>query len=86
MLAVLLIPSGIYTLMTLGLPESPRWLFSIKNDEAGARKTLEEVGVENIEQTIQEIKIANEQEKTQGGLQLFTKNHTKIIVIISPHR
>jgi sugar porter (SP) family MFS transporter len=79
MLAVLLIPSVIYTLMTLGLPESPRWLFSIKNDEAGARKTLEEVGVENIDQTIQEIKIANEQEKMEGGLKLFTKHHYKII-------
>ena len=79
MLAVLLIPSVIYTLMTLGLPESPRWLFSTKKDEAGARKTLEEVGVENIEQTIQEIKMANEQEKIEGGFKLFTKHHSKII-------
>jgi sugar porter (SP) family MFS transporter len=81
MLAVLLIPSGIYTLLTLGLPESPRWLFSVKNDEAGARATLAIVGVENIDETIQEIKTANEEEKAQGGLKLFTKKHTKIISI-----
>ena len=81
MLAVLLIPSIIYTFMTLGLPESPRWLFSVKNDEAGARKNLAIVGVENIDQTIQEIKTANEEEKAQGSIQLFTKHHSKILSI-----
>ena len=81
MLAVLLIPSIIYTFMTLGLPESPRWLFSVKNDEAGARENLAIVGVENIDQTIQEIKTANEEEKAQGTIQLFTKHHSKIISI-----
>jgi sugar porter (SP) family MFS transporter len=81
MLAVLLIPSIIYTLMTLGLPESPRWLFSVKNDEEGARENLAIVGVENIDQTIQEIKIAYEEEKAHGAIQLFTKHHSKIISI-----
>jgi len=81
MLAVLLIPSTIYTLMTLGLPESPRWLLSVKNDEASARKTLQEVGVDNIDETIQEINISNAQEKSFGATQLFTKHHTKIISI-----
>ncbi len=81
MLAVLLIPSSVYTLMTLGLPESPRWLFSIKNDAAAARETLAMVGVEHIDQTLEEIKVANEQEKAQGSLQLFTKHHRKIISI-----
>ena len=81
MLAVLLVPSTIFTLMSLGLPESPRWLLSTKNDEAGARKNLEVVGVENIDETIQEIKVSNEQEKSFGVAKLFTKHHTKIISI-----
>ena len=81
MLAVLLIPSIIYTLMTLGLPESPRWLFSVKNDEALARENLAIVGVENIDETIQEISIAYEEEKAQGSIQLFTKYHSKILSI-----
>ena len=79
MLAVLLIPSSVYTIMTLGLPESPRWLFSVANDEAAARKTLAIVGVENIDETINEIKVSNEQEKSFGSAKLFTKHHTKII-------
>ena len=81
MLAVLLIPSIIYTLMTLGLPESPRWLFSVKNDEAGARANLAIVGVENIDETIQEISTAYEEEKAQGSIQLFTTHHRKILSI-----
>jgi MFS transporter, SP family, arabinose:H+ symporter len=81
MLAVLLIPSIIYTLMSLGLPETPRWLFSVKNDEEGARANLTIVGVENIDQTIQEISAAYEEEKAQGSIQLFTTQHRKILSI-----
>src|SRR6478735_9499276 len=40
MLGVLGIPSIIYTLMVMGVPESPRWLVSIKNDLSGAKKVL----------------------------------------------
>jgi sugar porter (SP) family MFS transporter len=79
MLAVLLIPSLIYTFMALGLPESPRWLLSVKGDEPAARKNLAAVGVENIDETIQEINEANAQEKAFGSAQLFTKHHVKII-------
>jgi sugar porter (SP) family MFS transporter len=79
MLAVLLIPSIIYTIMALGLPESPRWLLSVKGDEAIARKNLAAVGVENIDETIQEIKTAHAEEKTIGGANLFTKHHLKLI-------
>ena len=79
MLAVLLLPSVLYTLMTLGLPESPRWLLSEKNDEATARQNLKEVGVDNIDETIQEMKASNEQEKSHGVTKLFTKHHAKII-------
>jgi sugar porter (SP) family MFS transporter len=79
MLAVLLIPSLIYTVMAVGLPESPRWLLSVMGDEATARKNLAAVGVENIDETIQEINEANAQEKALGSAQLFTKHHVKII-------
>jgi sugar porter (SP) family MFS transporter len=81
MLAVLLIPAAIYTIMTLGLPESPRWLLSVKNDETGARKTLQAIGIDNIDETINEINISNEQDKVHGRLALFTKQHKKIISI-----
>lgn len=79
MLAVLLVPSLIYTIMAIGLPESPRWLLSVKGDEAGARKNLAAVGVDNVDETIQAINEANAQEKSFGSAKLFTKHHIKII-------
>lgn len=81
MLAVLLIPSLIYTFMTLGLPESPRWLLTIKKDELAARKILQEVGVENIEETIQQINSSNHQDQSYGTSKLFTKTHVKIVTL-----
>ena len=79
MLAVLLLPSLIYTAMAIGLPESPRWLLSVKGDDASARKNLAELGVENIEETIQAINAANAEEQSQGSATLFTKHHFKLI-------
>jgi sugar porter (SP) family MFS transporter len=40
MLGVAAVPSLIYTLLTLTLPESPRWLIARKGDLAGARRVL----------------------------------------------
>jgi sugar porter (SP) family MFS transporter len=79
MLAVLLAPSLVYTIMAFGLPESPRWLLSVRGDESGARKNLAEVGVDNIDETILEIQQSNAQEKTAGNSNLFTKHHFKMI-------
>lgn len=40
MLGVAALPSVVYTLMCLGLPESPRWLLTRKGDRAAGLKTL----------------------------------------------
>lgn len=79
MLAVLLLPSLVYTAMAIGLPESPRWLLSVKGDDASARKNLAELGVENIDETIQAINAANVEEQSHGSANLFTKHHFKLI-------
>lgn len=41
MLGVAALPSLIYTLLCLGLPESPRWLLTRRNDVARAQRTLQ---------------------------------------------
>ena len=55
MLGVLAIPSIIYTLMVMGVPESPRWLITKKNNLAKARETLLLIGVGNADAEIASI-------------------------------
>jgi sugar porter (SP) family MFS transporter len=40
MLGVAAIPSLVYTLLSLGLPESPRWLLARKGDDEAARRVM----------------------------------------------
>lgn len=80
MLGVLAIPSILYTFFVTIVPESPRWLISKKDDVDGARKVLEQIGVENMEEEIASIR--------QGGLEisessswgnLFKKKYARIV-------
>lgn len=59
MLGVLAIPSLIYTVMVPGLPESPRWLVSVKNDLGKAKDVLAKIGADNPEKEVNEIVAAN---------------------------
>ena len=57
MLGVEAIPAVLYTLMTLQLPNSPRWLAINKGDDVGAMKTLRILYDEQMASTkLQEIK------------------------------
>lgn len=59
MLGVLAIPSLIYTFMVVTVPESPRWLISIKNDLPAAKKVLSQIGVNNPDEEVNNIIAAN---------------------------
>ena len=57
MLGVEAIPAAIYSVLVLGVPESPRWLTLKKKDESGARKLLKQLNPsENIDELMQAIK------------------------------
>jgi len=57
MLGVEGIPAFIYSLMVLGVPESPRWLALRRDDEAGARDILQQLNPKkNIDKLLKEIK------------------------------
>lgn len=47
MLGIQMIPAIIYTLLVMGVPESPRWLLEYKNDKAEAIKILKQINPEN---------------------------------------
>jgi sugar porter (SP) family MFS transporter len=59
MLGVLAVPSLIYTIMVLAVPESPRWLISVKNNLPAAKKILARIGVDNPDEEVNNIVSAN---------------------------
>lgn len=80
MLGVMALPSIIYTVLVLGIPESPRWLISRKNDLTGAKNVLLKLGVENPDQTISSIKQAADAErKTSAVTGFYSKKYSKVI-------
>jgi sugar porter (SP) family MFS transporter len=80
MLGVLAVPAIIYTLMVLGVPESPRWLISKKNDLTAAKKVMDEMGTENADAEIAAIIESNKHEMPAGkSIRFFNAKHSKII-------
>ena len=79
MLGVLAIPAIIYTLMVPGLPESPRWLITIKNDLASARKILPQIGVTDPDAEIASIIAANQQVATGTKQNFFSAKYKKVL-------
>jgi sugar porter (SP) family MFS transporter len=82
MLGVLAIPSVIYTLMVVGLSESPRWLISKKNDLVKAKKIMADIGIENTDVEIAAIIESNKHEMISGSAaQFFNAKNKKIIAL-----
>ncbi len=57
MLGIVALPSLLFSVWMLAVPETPRWLLLYKNDEAHARKILA-VTEDDIDKTVKEIKAA----------------------------
>jgi len=80
MLGVLAVPSIIYTIMVFGVPESPRWLITKKNDQAGAKKILKQIGIADVEKEVASIIASNQHEAAIGNTSgFFTLRHSKVI-------
>lgn len=80
MLGVMAIPSLIYTLMVFSVPESPRWLISVKNNLSKAREILALIGSENPDADIKEIITANEAIKSGGNSQQLLSKKYKTVM------
>ena len=80
MLGVLAIPSLIYTVMVMGVPESPRWLITKRNDLTKAKKVLADTGVADVDAEVSSIIAANLLETSVGDhVQFFSSKYSKII-------
>lgn len=80
MLGVMAIPSLIYTLLVFSVPESPRWLISVKNNLSRARAILVLIGSENPDTDIKEIIAANEAIKSSGNSQQLLSKKYKTVM------
>ncbi len=80
MLGVLAIPSIIYTVMVIGVPESPRWLITKKNDLGKAKDILSQIGVDNVDAEISSIITSNQHEAALNkSSDFFSSKHKRII-------
>ena len=82
MLGVLVVPSAIYTILTIDLPESPRWLITKNNNLPKAKKILSQIGVTDIDIEVEAIIKANNYEglkETKNGF--FTSPHKAVIFL-----
>lgn len=80
MLGVLSIPSIIYTVMVMGVPESPRWLISVKNNLTLAKKVLIQIGVERPEEEIEKIIAANAVVGARGVKEkIFSSKYNRVL-------
>jgi sugar porter (SP) family MFS transporter len=81
MLGVMAIPALLYTLMVLGVPESPRWLITIKNNLSRAREILVQIGADDPDEEIKNIIAANTAIKASvTNEKLFFNNKYKAVL------
>lgn len=80
MLGVMAIPSIIYSLLVFGVPESPRWLITKKNDVDDSKIILSKLGVEDVDAEVESI-IKSYQHETAAGhtSKFFSKKYSKVL-------
>jgi sugar porter (SP) family MFS transporter len=80
MLGILMVPSLIYSALVIGVPESPRWLITNKNDIDTSRKVLTKLGVTDVDGQIATIVKSYEHEtKGTGQSNMFSAKYKSIL-------
>lgn len=81
MLGIMAIPAFIYSILVLGIPESPRWLVTKgKNDEA--KKVLQRLGIADPDEEIALIKSGLQHEDDgKEHVAFFSKKHQTILLL-----
>ena len=80
MLGVLGVPSLIYSIMVIGVPESPRWLLTNRNDSIASKKILSNLGVADVDAEISSI-MASYKHETRAGhtSKMFSSKYKTIL-------
>lgn len=81
MLGIVALPSLAFIIFVLFVPESPRWLIIKRNDEAGARPTLEIINPGAVEVSIKAIRDSIHQEVGKRAEPFFSKKYSWPILL-----
>jgi sugar porter (SP) family MFS transporter len=82
MLGVLAVPATLYTLLVMGVSESPRWLITKKNDLVSAKKIMLQIGVVDVDAETASIIQSNAHENIIGKtVTFFSRKHSRIIFL-----
>lgn len=79
MLGVMAIPSLIYSLLVIGVPESPRWLITNKNDINSSKKILADLGIANVDSEVSSIIESYKHETSGSNVNIFSKKYNKVL-------
>jgi sugar porter (SP) family MFS transporter len=80
MLGIMFLPSIVFIFLIIGIPESPRWLITKKNDFIAAKNILIRMGIVNINNEIDLIVKANEKNQLVSITNKFFTNKNKKII------
>jgi len=80
MLGIMAVPSLIYTVMVISIPESPRWLIAKKNDMVSAAKVFARLGVSNVDEMIKSVTTSLQHETSAGHTSGFFSSKYKTIL------
>lgn len=80
MLGALAVPSLIYSVLVVGVPESPRWLLTNKKDDGKAKEILTKLGVANADAEIANIQTSYLHEAAAGKSgNMFSAKYSTIL-------
>jgi sugar porter (SP) family MFS transporter len=80
MLGIMAVPALIYTVMVFRIPESPRWLLSIKKDLPAAKEVMLRLGISNVDAAMATIQAADLHESKSGiSSQFFSSKYSVVI-------
>jgi sugar porter (SP) family MFS transporter len=80
MLGALAVPSLIYSIMVVGVPESPRWLLTNRNDPDTSKKILSKLGVADVDAEVASIMASYQHEISSGqSTKLFSAKYRTIL-------
>lgn len=79
MLGVLVIPAAIYSLLVIGVPESPRWLITQKGDIPKARKIMSKLGIPDVEAEVGTIIQGQHELSKSKPARIFSAKYKKVM-------